>query len=263
MIMVETLDLTRCYGRFTAVDKLNISIEGGDVFGLVGPNGAGKTTTIKMLTTLLPPTSGTALVAGFDVRREQKKVQNSIGYVPQMLSADGNLTGYENLLVFAKLYGMKRRDRPREIHGALEFMGLGDAAGKLVKHYSGGMVRRLEIAQSLLHRPKVVFLDEPTTGLDPVARSTVWEHIHKIRNDFGTTVLITTHLMEEAESLCDRVGIMSAGRLVIEGPPQEIIAAAGCSTLNEAFAHFTGHSIEIGVGYRELKRTRDTARRLG
>lgn len=168
MSILETQQLTRRFGQLTAVDGLTISVDAGEVFGLLGPNGAGKTTAIKMLTTLLPPTSGNATIAGFDVVRHAADVRRLIGYVPQMLSADGSLTGYENLLIFAKLYDLPRAGRERQVRDALAFMGLAEAGDKLVRDYSGGMIRRLEIAQSMLHQPRLLFLDEPTVGLDPL-----------------------------------------------------------------------------------------------
>ena len=183
--ILATAMLTRRYGSLTAVDQLSISVEPGETFGLLGPNGAGKTTLIKMLTTLLPPTSGTACINGFDILAQPASVRRSIGYVPQLLSADGTLTGYENLLIFAKLYDLPRGERERRVREALEFMGLEEAADRMVRGYSGGMIRRLEIAQSMLHRPAVLFLDEPTVGLDPVARMAVWDHIDQLRQDSG------------------------------------------------------------------------------
>ena len=181
MAILETKALTRCFNGYTAVDALTIAVEAGEVFGLLGPNGAGKTTTIKMLTTLLPPTSGTASVAGFDIVRQAPDVRRVIGYVPQLVSADGNLTGYENLLIFAKLYDIPRAERQGRIHDALALNGLTEAGDRMVREYSGGMIRRLEIAQSTLHRPRVLFLDEPSVGLDPLARRAVWEHIEELR----------------------------------------------------------------------------------
>ncbi len=201
-IMLETRDLTRKFGNFTAVDSLNISIPQGEIFALLGPNGAGKTTTIKMLTTLLPPTSGDATINGFSITHQASQVRAHIGYVPQMISVDGTLTGYENLLLFAKLYGLPRSERKKRIEESLEFMGLADAARKPAHDYSGGMIRRLEIAQSMMHRPPLLFLDEPTVGLDPIARNLVWQHIIELQKQFGTTILLTTHLMEEADQLC-------------------------------------------------------------
>ena len=216
---VETHSLTRRYGALVAVNHLNFACPSGVIFGLLGPNGAGKSTLIKMLTTLLPPTEGTALVAGFDIVREPRSVRRKIGYVSQMLSADGDLTGYENLSISAKLYGVPRAERASRINHALEFMELSHVANKFVKQYSGGMIRRLEIAQSMLHRPSVLFLDEPTVGLDPIAKQAVWQNIRDLRQEFGTTILMTTHDMQEADELCETVAFMHAGQLVAMGSP--------------------------------------------
>ena len=261
---VESHDLTRRFGTLIAVDSLTLSVDSGEVFGLLGPNGAGKTTVIKMLTTLLPPTSGTASVAGADIVKHPLAVRRAIGYVPQLLSADGTLTGRENLLIFAKLYGMRRRERKVEIPAALAFMGLDGSADRLVRQYSGGMIRRLEIAEAMLHRPQVVFLDEPTVGLDPVARQAVWDHIGRLRADWGTTILLTTHYMEEADALCGRVAIMHLGRVVAGGSPADLKTSIGGegATLDEVFAHYTGDNLDSGGTYREAGRTRRTARRL-
>ena len=263
--MVDMDGLTRRFGALTAVDGLTLSVEAGEVFGLLGPNGAGKSTAIKMLTTLLPPTSGGARVNGYDVVHQATAVRRAIGYVPQVLSADGTLTGYENLLVLAKLYDIPRSEREARVRGALAFMGLQEAADRLVRTYSGGMIRRLEIAQSMLHRPSVLFLDEPTVGLDPVARQAVWRHIAQLRTEYGTTIFLTTHYMEEADSLCNRVAIMHVGRVVAIGTPAELKASIGGDgvTLDQVFAHYTGEALESGGSYRETSRTRRTARRLG
>jgi ABC-2 type transport system ATP-binding protein len=263
--IITTSALTRCFGALTAVNALNIEVKTGEVFGLLGPNGAGKTTFIKMLTTLLPPTSGRASVAGFDIVHEADKVRRVIGYVPQMLSADGTLTGYENLLIFAKLYDLPRAERAERIRHALTFTGLAEAANKLVRDYSGGMIRRLEIAQSTLHRPPLLFLDEPTIGLDPVARKAVWEHIERLRIDFGTTIFLTTHFMEEADSMCNRVAIMHLGNIVTIGTPAELKSSLGSekATLDDVFVHYAGDSIDSGGSYRETSRTRRIVRRLG
>jgi ABC-2 type transport system ATP-binding protein len=266
MAIIETKALTRRFGTMLAVDSLDLAIEPGEVFGLLGPNGAGKTTAIKMLTTLLPPTSGTALVAGFDVVRQSTAVRRVIGYVPQMISADGTLTGRENLMVFAKLYDIPRKECRERVQSSLAFMGLEDTADKLVREYSGGMIRRLEIAQSMLHRPPVLFLDEPTVGLDPNGRHTVWDHIQELRRNFGMTILLTTHLMEEADSLCGRVAIMHHGKLAATGSPEELKAGIGGKnkTLDDVFMHYTGDELEeSGGSYRETRRSRRTARRLG
>lgn len=265
MPILETESLCRSFGTLTAVDCLTLAVEQGQIFGLLGPNGAGKTTVIKMLTTLLPPTSGTARVDGFDIVRRARDVRRSIGYVPQMLSADGTLTGYENLLVFAKLYDMPRRERKGRVRDALRLMDLTDAADRLVRTYSGGMIRRLEIAQSMLHAPKVLFLDEPTIGLDPVSRQTVWERIMQLQVDFGTTILLTTHYMEEADALCTRVAIMHLGKLRAVGTPSELKESIGGdgATLEQVFVHYVGAVTESGGTYRETFRARRTARRLG
>ena len=265
MDILQTSELTRRFGQKIAVDALTVAIGKGEIFGLLGPNGAGKTTTIKMLTTLLPPTSGNARVAGFDIVDQAPEVRRLIGYVPQLVSADGNLNGYENLLIFAKLYDIPRAEREARIRNALEFMGLADAAQKMVREYSGGMIRRLEIAQSMLHRPLVLFLDEPTVGLDPVARRAVWEHIEELRDRFGTTILLTTHLMEEADNLCSRVAIMHLGRVAAIGTPAALKDSLGGDgkTLDDVFVHYAGGTLDSGGAYREASRVRRTARRLG
>jgi ABC-2 type transport system ATP-binding protein len=249
----------------TAVDGLTISVESCEVFGLLGPNGAGKTTAIKMLTTLLPPTSGNAKVAGFDIIHRAAEVRRVIGYVPQLVSADGTLTGYENLLIFAKLYDIPRSERTDRVREALEFMGLSEVGDKLVRNYSGGMIRRLEIAQSNLHRPSILFLDESTVGLDPVARNGVWEHIQRLRADYGTAIFLTTHYMQEADDLCNRVAIMHLGKVAAIGTPAQLKASLGKTdaTLDDVFAHYTGYELELGGNYREVSRTRRVAQRLG
>ena len=263
-LAIRTAGLTRRFGALTAVDGLSIEVQAGEVFGLIGSNGAGKSVTIKMLTTLLPPTSGEAWVAGFNVVIDAARVRERIGYIPQMLSADGGLTGYENLVVSARLYGLNRHERHERIQEALALMELRDAASKVVKQYSGGMIRRLEIAQSLLHRPAVLFMDEPTVGLDPVARAAVWRHIRDVRRRFGTTLFVTTHYMEEAEDQCDRMAILHRGRLAALGAPAALKAEVGTeASLDDAFAHFTGGPVETGGAYREVLRARRTARRLG
>lgn len=265
MQILETDALSRRFGEQTAVDRVSVSLDAGEAFGLLGPNGAGKTTMIKMLTTLLPPTSGSASVAGFDIVRRAREVRRVIGYVPQLVSADGSLSGYENLLIFAKLYDIPRSERSSRIGEALSFVGLADAATRLVREYSGGMIRRLEIAQSVLHRPRLLFLDEPTVGLDPVARRAVWDHIERLREDYGTTIFLTTHMMEEADSLCGRIAIMHRGRVAAIGRPAELKASIGenGTTLDDVFVHYAGDRLDSGGGYRETSRTRRTARRLG
>jgi ABC-2 type transport system ATP-binding protein len=262
--VLETHGLTRQFGSLIAADSFTVQVKGGEMFGLVGPNGAGKSTVIKMLTTLLPPTSGNASIAGYDILHHAPDVRRVIGYVPQLLSADGSLTGYENLLIFAKLYNLPRDERKKRIQEALDFMGLADVADKLAHNYSGGMIRRLEIAQSMLHRPKVLFLDEPTVGLDPIARTSVWEHINKLRDNYGTTILLTTHYMEEADALCTRVAVMHLGKVVAIGTPTTLKESVGPdATLNDVFVHYAGYELESGGSFRDVSRTRRVAQRLG
>jgi ABC-2 type transport system ATP-binding protein len=262
--VVETIGLTRRFGSITAVDNLNLSVLPRSIFGVLGPNGAGKTTTIKMLTTMLPPSEGKALVAGFDVVQNPVQVRRVIGYVSQMLSADGALTGYENLLLFARIYGIPRQERKARIIEALDFMDLSHAGHALVRTYSGGMIRRLEIAQSMLHRPPILFLDEPTVGLDPVARHAVWQHLRDLRDHVGATILMTTHDMEEADQLCESIAIMHGGRVVVTGSPEFLKAkVAPEADLNDVFLHFAGGSVDDVGGYRDSAQMRRTARRLG
>jgi ABC-2 type transport system ATP-binding protein len=264
-VVLETQSLTRRFDGLVAVDALTLMVQGGEIFALLGPNGAGKTTVIKMLTTLLPPTSGSARVAGFDVVHEASAVRRAIGYVPQLISADGMLTGWENLLIFAKLYDIPRGQRHARVSEALDFMGLGDAADRLVNQYSGGMIRRLEIAQSMLHQPRVLFLDEPTGGLDPIARNAVWEHLLRLRDQYGTTIIFTTHLMEEADTFCSRLVIMHRGKVVAEGTAAALKAGIGKpdATLDDVFVRYAGGALEEGGDFRETARLRRAARRLG
>lgn len=268
MSKLQTFEISKEYRGRRVVDDLSIFVEQGEVVGLLGPNGAGKTTTIKMLITLLPPSAGEASVAGHDIRRDPRLVRRSIGYVPQLLSSDGALSARENLMTSARLYHLPMAERRARIDEALEFMGLESAADRLVRTFSGGMIRRLEIAQAMLHRPEVLFLDEPTVGLDPNARRAVWDHIRELRQAEGTTILLTTHYMDEAAELCGRVGFMHLGKLVALGTPAELSAQAGPGKdLDDAFTHFTGSELsetgEQGGQYRDVARTRRTARRLG
>ncbi len=261
---IETSALTCRFGAFTAVNKVDFSVEAGAVFGLLGPNGAGKSTTIKMLTTLLRPTAGTASVAGFDVTKSPLEVRKRIGYVPQMLSADGSLTAVENLTLSARLYGIPTGERKARIDEALGFSGLDEAGSKLVKTYSGGMIRRLELAQAMLHYPAVLFLDEPTIGLDPVARKSVWERLQTLRRDYGITILLTTHDMEEADFLCDELAILHQGRISVTGSPLELKESVGAeATLDDVFVAYSGGTIQEGGSYREVRRARQTLQRLG
>lgn len=263
-LAISTSGLTRQFGNLTAVDHLELQVQYKEIFGLLGANGAGKSTLIKMLTTLLVPTSGTAAVGGFDIIQSPATVRQNIGYVSQLLSADGALTGYENLQLSARLYGLPGKERNTRIGSALEFMGLAESANKLVKTYSGGMVRRLELAQAMLHRPAILFLDEPTIGLDPVARHMVWDRLLDLRRQYGMTVLITTHDMEEAEALCDRLAILHTGRINVVGKPAELRAGLGAdATMDDVFAHYAGGLIHESGSFSEVVNTRRTAHRLG
>jgi ABC-2 type transport system ATP-binding protein len=259
---IEMVGLTLQFGALVAVDHIDCQVPYGEIFGLLGVNGAGKTSTIKMLTTLLPPSSGRARVAGYDVVASPAEVRQRIGYVPQMLSADGGLTGYENLLLSARLYGVGRTIRRQRIEDAVQFMGLAQSAHRLVRTYSGGMIRRLELAQATLHQPKVLFLDEPTIGLDPVARHSVWERLAQLNREFGITILLTTHDMEEAEQLCRDIAILHAGRVAVRGRPAQLKASVSpTATLDQVFAHYSAVS-ESGR-LRDTAETRRTAQRLG
>ncbi|MGA3401243.1 MAG: ATP-binding cassette domain-containing protein [Acetobacteraceae bacterium] len=256
--------LTRRFGDFVAVDDVSFRVAGGEAFGLIGANGAGKSTIIKMLTTLLPVSAGAATVAGYDIARQPAQVRRHIGYVPQLLSADGALTAWENLLLSARLYGVPPREVRERIEHALTAMELAPFAHHLVQGFSGGMIRRLEIAQSMLHRPAVLFMDEPTVGLDPVARRTVLEHVAGLRQRFGTTVVVTSHYMEEVEELCDRIAMLSHGRLVALDTPAALKARIGPrATLDDVFAALAGAEAEETGGFRDTRRSRTAARRHG
>jgi len=263
-LAIECRNLVQVFGTTRALDRVSLSVEHGEIFGLLGPNGAGKTTTIRILTTLLPPMEGTALVEGLDVRRDAMAVRRLLGYVPQQLSADATLSGYENIWLYARLYDVPRNDRRRRIEEALTMMGLTEAADRLVATYSGGMVRRLELAQALVNRPSVLILDEPTVGLDPVARAGVWERVRALRAETGMTVLLTTHYMEEADALCHRIAVMHHGQVRAVGTPDSLKAGLGATaTLEDVFRHFTGDVLEEQGSIRDVRGTRRTARRLG
>jgi ABC-2 type transport system ATP-binding protein len=243
--VVEAHELTRRFGALTAVDSISFSIGAGETFALIGPNGAGKSTVMKMLTTMLPPTSGWATVAGYNIARQPQAVRARIGYVPQQLSADGELTGYENMLLSARLYLIPGAQRRARIAEALEMMGLTEAKDRRVQTYSGGMARRLEIAQSTLHRPAVLFMDEPTVGLDPAGRRAVWRHVQALHDQIGAAVVFTTHYMDEVEEICDRLALIHQGRLAGLGTPAELRARQGPdATLDDVFTELTGARVE-------------------
>src|SRR5487761_1187467 len=222
---VEVSEITKRFKDVVAVDSVSFEVRTGEVFGLLGPNGAGKTTTIRVLVTLLPPDSCRARIFGLDAVTQTMAVRRMIGYVPQQLSADGSLTGWENVMLFARLYDLPRRARKPAVSHALELMGLGDAKDRLVSTYSGGMIRRLELAQALINQPRLLVLDEPTIGLDPIARTEVWERVLGLRREAGTTILLTTHYMEEADQLCDRLALMDQGQIRACGTPAELKAS--------------------------------------
>ncbi|HEY1921221.1 MAG TPA: ATP-binding cassette domain-containing protein, partial [Tepidisphaeraceae bacterium] len=225
MLDIEVENLTKRFGDFTAVDSLNFTVGHGEVFGLLGPNGAGKSTLIRMLTTLVPPTSGTARVNGFDIVRAANDVRQSIGVIPQAMTSDLDLSADENMVIFAKLYGIPREKRRQTIKQLLKDVDLEQWADKPVKMFSGGMRRRLEIARGLVHEPKLFFLDEPTTGLDPVSRVAVWEMLTRLKRERDLTILVTTHYMDEADKLCDRIAIVDHGKLVALDSPLKLKAS--------------------------------------
>ena len=222
---IEVRGIVKKFGAFTAVDGISFAVEEGEIFGLLGPNGAGKSTLIRMLVTLLPPTSGTALVGGFDISKRADDVRRAIGVIPQAMTSDLELSVEENLIIYAKLYGVPRDKRTRLIRELLESVELLQWRDKQVKHLSGGMRRRVEIARGLVHEPRVFFLDEPTTGLDPVSRTAVWEMLKRIKSQRDLTILITTHYMDEADKLCDRIAIVDHGKLVALDSPLTLKAS--------------------------------------
>jgi len=234
MFAFEVENLTKRFGEFTAVDGLNFTVDQGEVFGLLGPNGAGKSTLIRMLTTLVPPTSGMARVNGFDVVKQANDVRCSIGVIPQAMTSDQDLSAEENMSIFAKLYGIPREKRRRVIAELLAAVDLTQWADKPVRMFSGGMRRRLEIARGLVHEPKIFFLDEPTTGLDPVSRVSVWEMLSRLRGERELTIIVTTHYMDEADKLCDRIAIVDHGKLVALDSPLKLKASIPGQNVIEA-----------------------------
>jgi ABC-2 type transport system ATP-binding protein len=257
--------LSYAFGAHRAVDGIDFDVRPGEMFGLLGPNGAGKTTTIRILTTILKVPPRVAEVLGHDVRREKMTVRRLIGYVPQQLSAEGGLTGRENMMLFARLFDVPRAERGERVRRALEATGMLEHADRMVSTYSGGMIRRLELAQALVNTPRVLILDEPTIGLDPIARGSVWQLISELRAESGMTVLLTTHYMDEAEELCDRVALMHRGTLRAVGSPADLRAELGPgATLDDVFRHHAGDlpDDESG-GLRRVRSTRRTASRLG
>ncbi len=232
MYAIEINDLTKIFNKRTrAVNGISFTVQEGEIFGLLGPNGAGKTTAIRMITSLTTPTSGSIHVFGSNVSNSSEQVRQMVGYIPQSISVDADLTAYENLLIFAKLFYVNKNERDKRIRFALEYMGLSDRTDDLAKRFSGGMMRRLEVAQALVNQPKMLILDEPSIGLDPSSKMQMWKYLKKLNEDFHTTILITTHDMSEADELCDKIAIMSSGRIAVIGSPVDLKESVGKETL--------------------------------
>jgi ABC-2 type transport system ATP-binding protein len=234
---IEASGITKRFGAFVAVDHVDLAVRQGELFGLLGPNGAGKTTLVRMLTGLVRISDGSARVAGVDVATQPDRVRQVLGVVPQALTSDLDLTGYENMDIHARFFGVRRAERKARIEELLTRTGLWDRRKDLVRTYSGGMRRRLEIARGLIHKPRVLFLDEPTIGLDPQSRLVIWDLLRELRNGTLLTISLTTHYLDEAEALCDRVAIVDGGRIVALGSPQELKARVPGSD-----------TIEVGLG---------------
>ncbi|UNB52402.1 ATP-binding cassette domain-containing protein [Mycolicibacterium sp. YH-1] len=267
---VHCRHLTHRYGDFTAVDDVSLQVHIGETMGLLGPNGAGKTTLVRVLTTLTPVQEGEVSIFGLDARRDTMDIRHNIGYVPQQLSIESALTGRQNVDLFARLYDVPRKQLRARVDEALDAMQLLDVADNLAGTYSGGMVRRLELAQALVNRPSLLLLDEPTVGLDPIARDSVWSQVARMQDEFGMTVLLTTHYMEEADALCDRVALMHRGVLQAVGTPADLKAelvseASPTVSLEDVFRHHAGSDLSEDAarkGLREIRSSRRTARRV-
>jgi len=262
--IIAVKNLTKRFNNLIAVDNISFSVKKGEIFAFLGPNGAGKTTTIKMLITLLKPSFGEAVIGGYKLASQSGEVRKITGYVPQMISIDGGLTSAENLLLMARLYDISFQESKERVKQILSFLKLEKFANSLAKTLSGGMVRKLEIGQAMIHHPKVLFLDEPTTGLDPVAKRNVWEHLLELRDAFGTTIFFSTHNMEEAEDFSDRVAIMNTGRISALGSIAELKEKTGkkSSTLEDAFVFFTGNFFQENGNFKEIQQTRQKIKRL-
>jgi ABC-2 type transport system ATP-binding protein len=242
-MIIKVENLIKKFDDFTAVDNISFNVQEGEILAFLGPNGAGKTTTIKMLTTMLPPTNGKIEINGFDAVTKKNEARHSFGIVFQDSSVDDELTAYENMEIHAVMYSISKTERSTKIQKLLEFVELWDRKDEFVKNFSGGMKRRLEIAKGLLHHPKILFLDEPTQGLDPQTRNHIWEYIKKMNQEERMTVFFTTHYIEEAEKIADRVVIIDNGKIITSGTPDELKAKAGKDDLEEAFIALTGNNI--------------------
>lgn len=258
MNIIEVESLTKYFGQVTAVDNISFQVGKGEIFGLLGPNGAGKTTIIKCLLTLIKPTSGTAKVCGIDILKNPQQVRQISGYVPQDISVDGELTGYENLLFYAKLFYIPSAIRKKRIEEVLDFMQLTDRFNDMVKTYSGGMMRRLEISQVMINRPQALFLDEPSIGLDPAAKRVVWGYVMRLREEFDATILLTTHDMNEADELCDRIAIMNGGKIVATGSPEELKLRLGGDVVSIIASSPDCALVLSELGYQLLPQSRDS-----
>ncbi len=241
---IATEDIARQFGDFWAVAGVDLEIAEGEIFGFLGPNGAGKSTLVRMLCTLMRPTRGRGLVAGLDVAREPEKVRLRIGVALQDAALDDRQTGRELLDLQGRLYGLRRADRLARVEQVLRLVDIGTAIDRLIKTYSGGMKRRLDLAAALIHDPDILFLDEPTTGLDPESRAAVWEEVRSLNQQHGTTIFLTTQYLEEADELADRVGIISRGRLVAEGTPDELKRTVGTDVIVARVETLTGTTLE-------------------
>jgi ABC-2 type transport system ATP-binding protein len=268
---IDCQHLTYRYGKFTAVDDVTLQVRPGETMGLLGPNGAGKTTLVRVLTTLTPIQQGQLRIFGLDSRHQTVDIRSNIGYVPQQLSIEPALTGKQNVEWFARLYGVSRAQRAERVEQALVAMELLDVANRLAGTYSGGMVRRLEVAQALVNRPSLLVLDEPTVGLDPIAREGVWNQVQTMQAQFGMTVLLTTHYMEEADALCDRVALMHRGELRAVGTPAKLKSTLSpAATLEDVFRHYAASDLSpqtessaSSESLREIRSSRKVARRAG
>jgi len=261
--IITVSNLTKKFGDFTAVDDISFSVKKGEIFAFLGPNGAGKTTTIRMLTTLLHPTKGDLHVNGHCVTHDKDAVRKSFGIVFQDPSLDDELTAFENMDFHGVLYKVPKATRRQRIEHLLKFVGLWDRKDDLVKHFSGGMKRRLEVARGLVHHPSVLFLDEPTIGLDPQTRNSIWEHLKRLNKDEGMTVFFTTHYMEEAQKTADRVAVIDKGKIVEMGTPKELMRDTKTASLEDAFLKLTGRTIrdDESSGIEKLRIARRIWRR--
>lgn len=246
--IIETQNLTKKYGDFTAVDDISFEVKCGEIFAFLGPNGAGKTTTIRMLTTLLDPDSGTIIVNGYKTVDNKPEVRKSFGIVFQDPSLDNELTAFENLEFHGIMYDVPKKTRRERIEQLLKFVGLYDRKNDFVKNFSGGMKRRLEIARGLIHHPKILFLDEPTIGLDPQTRNHLWEYIKKLNKEEGMTVFLTTHYMEEADNIANTIAIIDVGKIIAKGTPEELKKQTNQDSLEKAFLQLTGKEIREEAG---------------